>query len=84
MKNRNRRNQAFTIIELLVVITILVLLIAILLPALRTAKETTRRMLCASNTRQVLLALGMYAYEDTDGDGKPEALPGGHWATAAA
>ncbi len=57
----------FTLIELLVVIAIIALLMAILMPALRKAREQTKRVACASNIRQNLLTLTMYA-DENDGD----------------
>jgi prepilin-type processing-associated H-X9-DG protein len=62
----------FTIVELLVVIGIIVLLISIAIPALSTAREASRRTVCASNLRQ--LAQGIFAYA-TDHD---SALPVHH------
>lgn len=59
------RLQGFTLIELAVVISIIALLIAILLPALRAARLTAQAAVCLSNQRQVGLALQMYA-EDYD------------------
>jgi len=57
---------AFTLIELLVVIGLIALLIGILLPALSSAKDTARRVVCASNQRQLVGGLHAYA-SDFDG-----------------
>ena len=56
-----RKKSGFTLIELLVVISIVALLIALLLPAIKKAREQARRTKCASNIRQVGIALQGYA-----------------------
>ncbi|MEO1235622.1 MAG: prepilin-type N-terminal cleavage/methylation domain-containing protein [Planctomycetota bacterium] len=57
------RNAAsgFTLIELLVVISIVALLIAVLLPALQAARDTARTIACASNMRQMGVAVNVFA-----------------------
>lgn len=67
MSNRIRRAASgFTLIELLVSISIIALLIAILLPALASAREAARTVTCASNQRQLGLALFIYATENKE------------------
>lgn len=58
------RKRAFTLVELLVVIAIIAILIAILLPSLRRAKEAGLRISCASNMRALGQAFVMYTQEN--------------------
>ena len=59
--------RAFTLVELLVVIAVIALLAAMLLPALSNARQSGRRTACASNLRQLGVALSIYAGEN-EGD----------------
>ena len=64
MSSKKRPRAGFTLIELLVVVAIIALLITILLPSLKEAREQGKRALCLSNLRSIAQGTAAYATED--------------------
>src|SRR5690606_14268486 len=58
-----KTRAAFTLIELLVVIAIIALLVALLLPALSAARETSSRLKCSAQTRDLAAAWATVTFE---------------------
>lgn len=68
--------RSFTLIELLVVIAIIAILAGMMLPALSSSRETSRRAACLNNERQIMTAMTLYA-DDFDGFLPPQTTGGG-------
>jgi prepilin-type N-terminal cleavage/methylation domain-containing protein len=70
--SRCRSKTGFTLVELLVVITIIGILIALLLPAVQAAREAARRAQCSNHMKQI--ALGFHNYME-----KTQSFPALHY-----
>jgi prepilin-type N-terminal cleavage/methylation domain-containing protein len=75
---RSSRFEGFSLVELLVVMTVIGLLAALLFPALSAARENSRRIRCGQNLRQINLALALYALDNHDVLPPPQE-PVGYW-----
>jgi prepilin-type N-terminal cleavage/methylation domain-containing protein len=64
-----RKSNAFTLVELLVVITIIGMLVALVLPAVNSAREQARQTTCTNNQRNFGMALENYLTQKTSAGG---------------
>lgn len=75
--NRAMKSRGFTLIELIVVISVIAVLMAVLLPALHGAREQARSALCQHRVRQ--LQLEFKQYTDSENGLFPHSLQFGRW-----
>lgn len=64
MKITRIKSIGFTLVELLVVISIIALLLSIMLPSLNAAREKARRVVCASNVKSQTTSAMIYSYDN--------------------
>ena len=64
MRKRRGIKRGFTLIELLVVISIIALLLSVLMPALGSARERARRVVCGANVKQMMAGVLTYSHEN--------------------
>ena len=74
--NTCKKHTGFTLVELLVVISIIALLLAILMPSLQNARNQAKRVVCGNNMRNMGLATTMYEY---DFKGNPPTIAWDPW-----
>lgn len=73
-----KTKKAFTLVELLVVIAVIAMLMSVLMPALRMARDHAMRVLCGNDIRQILTACTIYG-DRNNGRVPDERGDNGYW-----
>ncbi len=84
MKRNRVGRSGFTLVELLVVITIIAMLMALLLPAVQNAREAARRAACTNNLHQLALATNLFVESSNYIPGWRNRSPNGSDTTGTA
>ena len=63
MHTKPASQSGFSLIELLAIIVVIMILMSVLLPFLRSAGELNRKVVCTSNLRQMSIGLALYVNE---------------------
>ena len=64
--DRTTARSAFTLVDVLVSISVIAVLIALLLPSISMVRESARKVICSSDMRQIGLGMNMYAEDNND------------------
>jgi competence protein ComGC len=64
--NEHPRGAGFTLIDILVTITVISILIGIMLPSIAMVRESARKVICSSDMRQIGLGMNLYAEDNKD------------------
>ncbi|MBI4027546.1 MAG: prepilin-type N-terminal cleavage/methylation domain-containing protein [Verrucomicrobia bacterium] len=77
VRGKSSCQHAFTLVELLVVVAIIAILAALLLPALKNAREAAKKAGCVNNLKQIGQLIHLYA-NDNNGQAPPGVLEWGY------
>ncbi len=69
------RARGFTLVDVLVTMTVIAILIGILLPSLSSVRETAHQIVCRSNVRQLAIGIAMYAEANADSIPRTGTIP---------
>ena len=76
---QKKKYAGFTLVELLVVISIIALLMSILIPSLQKARLVARKVVCLSNMRQIGLGVDLFITAESNGKYPQQRMPAGVW-----